>query len=359
MVHIVLFYAISVAFIGCIKRKNMISIAFIILFVFAALRYGYGNDYFSYLKWYQYIQQGGQSPYDEEILFTLLNEVMPSFQMLVVFTSAVFIGTSCYLIRNTLDNSYACIGLLIFVINPYLFLMNLSALRQSMAIACFLIATRRGIAKKPIGFLAWILIGCLFHKSAIILLPTYFLMKEQKINWKHILALVIAVLVVVGFVDLGQIINQFADMFNDANYLSHANNGISNSLRATLLTGIGFLYIAMNLPKLHGSDQVYAKLYLISLIFGIFAYQVSMLTRIQMYFDIFAVVSLPRLVQINLEDGAAKYSADDWLEGVKQIFQKYILPFLVFLVYVLRYYSFFTNSAWSAFFEYYTIFSVL
>ena len=62
MVHLILAVAVLIALIGQRKNKIFFALACTVLFVFAALRYMYGNDYAGYYGHYLNIQAGGKSP---------------------------------------------------------------------------------------------------------------------------------------------------------------------------------------------------------------------------------------------------------------------------------------------------------
>ena len=136
MVHLILAAALLIALLGWRRNKTFFVAACMVLFLFAALRYMYGSDYSSYYGHYLNIQAGGASPYDEWG-FTMLNQLAPSFEFIIALTSAVFVWSSYKLVVGELSTEYAWLGLLIFIINPYLFLMNLSAIRQCMAMVAF------------------------------------------------------------------------------------------------------------------------------------------------------------------------------------------------------------------------------
>jgi hypothetical protein len=170
---------------------------------------------------------------------------------------------------------------------------------------------------------------------------------------------VLLLFVVLLFVNVDSLVLTVAEGFNDNNYIHYANNGLGNSVRATLLTSISFTYVLGNLPRLEGKSLVYGKLYLIGLILGIMAIHVSMLTRIQMYFDIFAIVTLPTIYKMNSESGPVLVRPKHPLATIWDIANKYALPILVLTIFALRYYSFFTNPMWRLFYKYQSILSLL
>lgn len=358
MVHLILASSVLIALMGRGKSKYFFTAACGLLFLFAALRYMYGNDYPSYYAHYFQIQSGDLSIYDE-YLFTVLNRVSPSFYTLIALTSGIFVYGVYRLIIGTLSTRDAWLGLTIFVISPYLFLMNLSAIRQSMAMIAFVGAVAFAMRRNLPGYLLLIAVACGFHKSALILLPAWFLCGNWRVSGRMVCAVMLALFLALFVVDLDALVLLALGIFNDANYLHYATSGMENSLRATLLTGISFVYVLSNLPRLEGKALVYGKLYLVGLACGVLAYHMSMLTRVQMYFDIFAVVTIPAIIRADMNRGPVRVVPGNLPITLWNLVNKYALPALVFLVYVLRYYSFFTNPSWESFFEYRTIFSAM
>lgn len=358
MVHLVFAVAVLIALAGRRKSKYVFAAACFVLFLFAALRYMYGNDYLSYYIHYLNIQGGGESVYDEW-LFTILNRVSPSFYFMIAVTSAVFIYSIYRLITGTLSTEYIWMGLLIFVINPYLFLMNLSAIRQCMAMVFFIAAVHFAVERKLWSYILMIVVGVLFHKSALLLMPVWFIARTKRVPKRLVCSVVLLLFMLMFVVNIKGMVLTVAELFDDSNYIYYISKGNGNSLRATLLTAISFVYVLGNLPWLEGKTLVCSKLYLIGQIFGILAYHVSMLTRYQMYFDIFSIVAIPAIIQNTQSRGAIMVNTNNVLETLWDILNKFVLPVLVFLVYVLRYYAFFNNPSWTAFFTYQSILSIM
>jgi len=152
MVHVWLALAVLFAILGC-KNKYIQRVAFVVLFLFAALRFMYGNDYYNYYRWFNHIHAGGESGFKTELLYNLLNRWLPSFPVLVALSSALLILVVYRLITKNLPTGYAWMGICIFVISPALFLMNLSALRQSIATCFFVIAVNQAYKKKYLWYL--------------------------------------------------------------------------------------------------------------------------------------------------------------------------------------------------------------
>lgn len=354
MVHVILFSSVLIALLGREKSKLFTGVSFFVLFMFAALRYRFGNDYMGYYYQYLTIRRGMHTTFDEP-LFVMLNKISPSFYILIAITSFFFVFTVYQLVRKNVSVENQWISVLIFVISPYLFLMNLSAIRQCIAMTLFVVSIRFVREKRLLLYVLCIIVATMFHKSTWILLPIYFIANEKNVREKHIIWIIIGMICLLFTTNFSRITNWFATVMDDANYLHYASNGMTNSARATLLTSIFFVYVLGNLPKLQGTDLVYAKLYLIGLAFGICAIRMSMLTRAQMYFDIFGIIAIPAILMNNRGKAVIEHKRI-WL-SVWDCINHYALPILIFLVYALRYYSFFTNPMWASFTTYQTIFS--
>lgn len=358
MIHVLLLMCIVSALLVRNRGKQIQFLPFLILFFIAALRYLYGNDYRSYYAWHQVIQAGGKSPYGEA-LFTLLNQVTPHFFVLVAISSFVFILAIYRLMIENLPQGLLAVGIFIFVVNPYLYLMNLSAIRQCLAMVLFIAAIPFAMEKKPLRYAFIILIAAMFHKSAIVLLPIYCFANTQQVRKRYVLLIVLCLYLALFVFDVDVLMRWFADQFDDANYRAHMEESVGNSIRATLLSSLYLIYVLGNLPKLEGKALVYSKLYLLGTILSVLAFRVSMLTRIQMYFDVFSVVSLPLIMSVNLNRGRITIRANSILSIAWDLVNKCVLPVLLIVVYLLRYYSFFNNPMWQSFVDYHTIFSAL
>lgn len=317
------------------------------LFLFAALRYGFGNDYFSYYQCFLDIRLMGQDPFPGEGLFTFFNRALPHFYWLIALTSLVFVGTLWRFMRNSLPDEWLWFAALILLMNPYLFLMHLSAIRQSMALVCFICAVPFACRRKPVPFCLLILAACGFHQSAILLFPVYFIIRYTPVSRGATIALALSVTAVLY---LGYRVNEMLasslNLLQLTQYGYALQSDLRNSLRATLLSSVTFFYLLGNLPRLHGKTLVYAKLWMVGSMFSVLAYQISMFTRVEMYFDVFSIVAFPRMLARPQKD-----------KRLYAILNNLVFPALILTILFLRYYSFFTNPMWEPFTTYRTILS--
>ena len=392
MVAHILFFLIIISLIFVDKKyyKIHLIVALFSLFIFSALRYGYGNDYFSYQKDYFKIHSGSVNVYGKQIAFELLNKISPSFIFLLCIISAFFLIVFYKMIVKSVGYKYLWISFFILLINPYIFLMSLSALRQTIGLTLFIVATFFSYKRKIIPYILIILLATLFHTSAIVLLPLYFIANESKLRKVYVIIFItIILLLIVSEGVFGFAISKVLSFFDSKNYDSYVN-GETNSLVSTLMYLIILVYVLINLNGLSGKALMSAKLYAFALAFGILAYRMTMLTRIQQYFDIFAVVAIPNIIKNNIRSLKhklipirLKFKKIRELSNVAYLKESnlpidlklksrkktpiikffmrlsnvYIFPILFFTIFSLKYYSFFTSTIFKPFWDYTTIFS--
>lgn len=130
MVHITFLLCITLMFPWSKNKqvnKILFIISFFVLFIFSAIRYGFGNDYFSYSKIYDAVQNKWYIAnkrdllgyYQKQHLFLLINKLSPSFNFFICFTSFLFVSVVAVFVYKNVADNYRWLSLFIFLINPY------------------------------------------------------------------------------------------------------------------------------------------------------------------------------------------------------------------------------------------------
>lgn len=344
MIH--LFFPL-VVLIAALSRKHRVFfyLALLMLFGFAALRYGYGNDYFSYSRCFWEIHHMNGNPFPGEWLFTAFNRMMPHYYWLVAFSSLAFVCAIGSLIRRNVPDPSIWLSFALLLINPYLFLMHLSAIRQCLALVCFLFAIPFARRRRPLPYALLCVAACGFHNSAVILFPAYFIASDRQASRFSTIVTAAGTLILLCWASLfDALLGKALDWLQLTRYQHVLDDGVQNSLRATLLSAVPLVYLLWRLPQLQGSTLVCAKLWLVGTLMSVLAFRLSMLTRPEMYFDIFCIAAFPRMLAQPHKGSALSQAICNWL-----------LPTLIVLILIMRYYSFFTNPMWTRFFTYQTI----
>lgn len=331
MIHLIFLGAIffSLPFLNREKKVPFFIMSFILLFFILSIRYDYGNDYSSYMEIFENIKTNNFAWGTSDIGFKWLNQISPTYQFLIVIHSFFYMFTIYELMKKFLNRNNLWVGLVVLLVNPYLFLIHLSSLRQTLAMCCFIWAVLFLVENKKILSFILIAVGISFHKSAIILIPIMFIltMKKNKKIWVQ--GSFVATLILVA-TPLFDILLSFIMKFLPAHYsIVYLNEKSGNSLLSTILSFIIYLIVLTSYDRLEDKEIILGKLMIIGSVISVLTYKISMLTRVQSYFDVFFIVLFP--IILNKQESK---------------FKKFIMFSLVMGIYLLRYYSFFTNPLW-------------
>ncbi len=353
MIHLLLTAAVLIVLLSLWKKENAaryLLAAMALLFLVGALRDGYGNDFEPYRKIFVNAHKGINSA-RVELGFFFLNRIFPSFHLLLATLTFVYTFVAYKLVRDNVVPKYYWCSVLLLVINPYLYLMSLSSLRQTLAMCIFVLALQLPIQKKWLRFVVFaaiLLLTTQIHQTVWLLIPLYFyfhLKKTPFVEKVERIFFFALPIILIGFEGLfEQIIELVLHFFqNNWNYKYYINTSTPNSVRSTILNAIFYLYVLGNMHRLKGKPYQYARMYLCGLLFAILSYRYNMFGRFQMYFDLMGTVALPMMVYECRKQPRGK--VDYWVNGLAY-------PLLLLAIFVLRYYSFFTNPMWEYFFTY-------
>ena len=161
------------------------------IFLFMALRYGYGNDYFNYSELHAFFHDYGIGEFDFEYLYKYINLISTNFQFVILVQSLLFI-TAFFLLTKALRRLGCNPSLvaLLFFLNPYLFLIHLTAIRQSMAICIFVIFISLFLIHRRYLFIVLaVALPMLFHEASILYLSVIpilvFVERIYSAKWHH------------------------------------------------------------------------------------------------------------------------------------------------------------------------------
>lgn len=342
-----------------VLNKGLI-FAFLALTVFLSIRYDWGNDYLSYLKGFNEIGLYYSSISDlfspnaflrYEIgwhLLCILFKHIGFFAMVMVVTIVENV-LLYFFIRRYCPQGWYWLALFVYVFTPNLFFTCASAMRQMLAICIVLTSFQFIEAKKPVSFILLILLATSFHKSAILLLPIYFLgILSQKDFKEGTLMLIIPITILwyylaPSFLDSNIDFLLNLEDFESYNQYADEQRNVSFSIIGLLSTfTIPFVSI-MCLNKAIWRDRILLYLSFLSVLVIPLSGVMMMMIREQFYFQAFSIVAIP----ICLNEISGKYKMLLW--GLV----------LFYVATALRgFSSFISDPLWEPFINYQTIFSV-
>jgi len=160
-----------------IKRRNAFLLIWVFIFLISALRFDVGYDYTMYFK-----LLGGKIKFIDDQLDRLefFSRQLVDISSYLKFRQLFFIVSSfliCYGFYKTIkENSLdIVISTLIFISFPIFYFTSFSIVRQYIAVSIVFYGFKYIKERRLYPFVTIIILAILFHKSAIIALPIYFM----------------------------------------------------------------------------------------------------------------------------------------------------------------------------------------
>lgn len=164
------------------NQQYIFIIAIILLFSFVfGARWEVGIDYPTYLSIYQGYCHGYEERDTLEPGFVLLNKFLANHGFHFFFLFFIFAFIQIYFFIEALKNRKYLLPFALFILmtGPFLGWMNIMRQETVVCIFIWLILTIEN--RSFFNYLVWILVcSIFFHKSAVILIPFYFLIKSGK-----------------------------------------------------------------------------------------------------------------------------------------------------------------------------------
>lgn len=173
------------------KKNSLKKIVFVILALFAGLRYGVGIDYFSYIEVFE--NETGNEP--GRILLIQLSKKLGGSGQLYIFFMAIITEFFAYKTLIKYERADFWFITIVFYCISLFYIASFNASRQYMAIAAILWGLQF-VEKSKWKFLAVSLMaGFGFHFSALLFVPLYYFIKR-----KHSIILLLVILICIPII---------------------------------------------------------------------------------------------------------------------------------------------------------------
>ena len=130
------------------KIKKGLIFSFSFLFLFLGLRYDFGNDYSNYLTIFNNISNGivkldFDDSFATEVGWIYLCQLFKplGFFIMIAFLAVIYCIIFYSFIKKYAPVKYYWLSLIILLFNPFLFLVQSSAMRQTIALLLFLFSS--------------------------------------------------------------------------------------------------------------------------------------------------------------------------------------------------------------------------
>lgn len=318
------------------RSDLFLKIAFFLIFLFIGLRFDYGNDYMAYVDSFYKINEYSSidylnGEYQWEVGWILLCRIFGplGFFIMIAFLAAFNCIVYFRFIKKYVPYQYWWLGVFLYVFSPYIMLLHLTIMRQSIAIAIFVYSLDFLCKRNAVGYFVCIAIAVLFHSSALILFFVYFFIGiDWDIKRKASVVIFLVFLVMIVFNNFFMsYINQYA-IINLPKYFVYLDRvGDVDTGLGVVYNSIVFAIILFYLPLQSPEKLILFKVGVIGYFIIPFGMLILMISRIGIYFQPSLIAIIPIIL-----------SSADGRSAKKMIFLSYVL----FVLYT--YYGFFQSE---------------
>lgn len=293
-----------------LKRNVCYPIFMIVSMLFpivtAGIRYNVGVDFNSYVDIYYTTINSSilENIKTGELGYVFLNRasenIFNSPQGVFLFSSII---TICFLYAAIHDHdNKISFSLALFLYYTKFFPFSLNVMRQSIAMSIIFYSYKYIVNRNFKRFLKFVIIAALFHTSAIIVIPFYFIngKKIKRSLFIKIISVFCCSLVVFNIDIILEKMGKFNVISKYSIYSEMVNK--SNISISSLLSQIIIIFLVIiffeRLIKKDERIELYFWLYIFGFIFNLAEIKVQYAGRIGMYFNILSIILIPYILSI-------------------------------------------------------------
>lgn len=283
--------------------------AVVLLFLFAAFRGNGKGDYFAYLRFAEYVtmpsvvfDSGFPMEFGFRAIAYLVNVIGLHPQAVIALMNLISLTCIYHFVKNY--SSDKMLSLLAFL--PLYFQLDMHAARTAVAVSISTLSLGYLLDKKAARYFLVIFLASLFHRSVLILVPTYFAvsLRVDKLLGFLIVLTVGALSILVSFstivLRLGSILGLESLVTRFYIYTQSLDYGYAFSLldpRFLLVLTTYFLTILV----LKGDDRFHTVLtnyiWLNTLLIIIFREHTVFVTRLTSFFNVYTIILIPEILK--------------------------------------------------------------
>lgn len=287
------------------KFKHIMFFTFIMLFLISALRYQVGQDYTdTYVRSYNLIVSGQRNVRMDigvKTIYKIMAFLHANVQWIFVITSFIINLFACKSIENQSPNCK--MSFWIYVCGTmYFFSMN--GVRQAVAMMLFYYSFRFIRERNLKMYFIINGIGFMFHSSAIIFFPLYFVL-NKKYKFKFKMIVIGGTLLASRFVI--PVLNSILMKTHYSMYLTNDAYKVQESLNFSMYLNIALFLIyewiiqRNNIMK-DEQGEIYANMHFCGVIVSLLTTSIPLMIRIFMSFRYIEFLSVPYLVEMQTKN---------------------------------------------------------
>jgi transmembrane protein EpsG len=274
-----------------------LGLSFLTLFLLSGFRVDVGIDYAPYTKWFDDIQSSDFSYFEPGFRFMIdaIQWFTTDAQWLFIVSSFITLGFIFLAIKKYSVNP----AMSVFLFCTMGFLSHsFNLTRQFIAVAITLYALNFILKRKLFKYLLVIGAAALFHKTALLMIPLYFIIKTKLTPAQYLITTIaVAAVSLMGSIIVGFLVTHFYPQYYDKAFV-----GESIISFYYILVSIGTLALVMHLVTTgkmslkNYKDRVYVNIVFLIALAHTFLVWVPLSNRISLYLDIMLIIIIPALI---------------------------------------------------------------
>lgn len=274
----------------------------------AALRYDVGTDFFNYFRSFlsakdttimQYLGSNSIQEFSRFLIFKV-SALFNSYNIALGVYSLLSVIIIYFSIKNHEDKIY--IGSSFFIYLCIYYPSSLNLMPQFVAISIVAFSFKYIFNKDFFKFSLFVILAALFHITALVAFPLYFLWDSKKkrliSNWKVFLTALLCLILIVNYQSIIEYLSDIEILNKYEMYAADNTRGQNRDLIFKFLLFIAVMILRKPLIKYDNRNQLYILLIFFNLIIGFTGFSSPWVKRISLYFEITQLFLVPSIIQL-------------------------------------------------------------
>ncbi len=280
---------------------NPFPLSFLFITLVLGLRYDVGTDYMSYVGYFERYFTGINPP-NVEFGYELVNRgaiFLGADFWLVFLASALLINF--FVLKTLKENSDNYLLSVIILFGTGFVFFQTNGVRQAIAIAFTFYGSKYIVSRNLKKYIIFCILGMMFHLTAFIMIPIYWLVN---IKWKKSILLLGLLISIVLFIQpniLNVIVKKFLNIFTIPEYQHYIkrafekSGGVNRGYRVMLEGLLAFIVVLLTPKRIYKGvkGKVYFNFFALSYMSKMFFGRFWAISRITLYFSVFQSLFIP------------------------------------------------------------------
>lgn len=281
-----------------VMKKFFVLMSFFSLFFVSAIRYNVGTDYPTYFNLFTWIYEKRANYV--EVGYRLLNLLIHYFtnnpQWIFVITS--FIILIFFYLTVCKYSSDKCLSIFLFITMGFYF-YSLNLIRQYIAVSISFYAQKFIRKNEFISFLFLIIFACLFHKSVLIMIPLYFMLRLRlKLSYYIVLQVFAIVLTLFHKPVLNLMFNFIYSGYAESHFMEY-HFSTYNIIVSFMLTFGCLIYYKKMMLKRDSVILINASIFTL-ILYLMFGWLGIFVSRISVYLSVYHILTIPEIINCEI-----------------------------------------------------------